>query len=189
VSLCGNLLSYWVPVLCPVVLVNVLLYCLLFSPLLDLQCSRGSVLAFSTQVCGFKPGRSGRIFKGEKIFNTLSFGGEVKSSVPCRRFMACKRSLKWRGSRHFGKITGQHSRPQFHLPPLGSLAPWRTWIHLVAKVATSKCGGKQWQPTPKNLPRMQRTRAIPVAWLSSVLCPDRPKGWIPIDRFDLIRPA
>jgi len=24
-------------------------------------------------------------------------------------------------------------------------------------------GGKQWQSTPKNLPRMQRTRAIPVA--------------------------
>jgi len=38
----------------------------------------------------------------------------------------------------------------------------------------------QWQTTPKNLPRMQRTRAIPVAWLSSGLCPDRPKGWIPI---------
>ena len=27
---------------------------------------------------------------------------------------------------------------------------------------------------------MQRTRAIPVDWLSSGLCPDRPKGWIPI---------
>jgi len=40
--------------------------------------------------------------------------------------------------------------------------------------------GKQWQATPKNLPRMQRTRAIPVAWLNSGLCPDRPKGWIPI---------
>jgi len=37
-------------------------------------------------------------------------------------------------------------------------------------------GGKQWQTTPKNLPRMQRTRAIPVSWLSSGLCPDRPKG-------------
>jgi len=38
----------------------------------------------------------------------------------------------------------------------------------------------QWQTTAKNLPRMQRPRAIPVAWLSSGLCPDRPKGWIPI---------
>ena len=26
-----------------------------------------------------------------------------------------------------------------------------------------KSGGKQWQATPKNFPRMQRTRAIPVA--------------------------
>ena len=47
------------------------------------------------------------------------------------------------------------------------------WEHL-------KSGGKQWQTSPKNLPRMQRTRAIPVAWLSSGLCPDRPKGWISI---------
>ena len=43
-----------------------------------------------------------------------------------------------------------------------------------------KSGGKQWQATPKNFPRMQRTRAIPVAWLKSGLCPDRPKGWIRI---------
>ena len=47
------------------------------------------------------------------------------------------------------------------------------WEHL-------KSGGKQWQATPKNLPRMQHTRAIPVAWLISGLCPDWPKGWIPI---------
>ena len=58
-----------------------------------LRWSRGSVLAFSTQVRGFKPGRSHRIFKGEKILSTPSFGGEVKPSVPCRRFAACKRSL------------------------------------------------------------------------------------------------
>ena len=56
--------------------------------------SRGSVLAFGTQVHGFKPGRSSRIFQGEKIVSTLSFGGEVKPSVPCRRFAACKRSPK-----------------------------------------------------------------------------------------------
>ena len=57
-----------------------------------LRWSRGSVLAFSTQVRGFKPGRSRRVFKGEKILSTPSFGGEVKPSVPCRRFAACKRS-------------------------------------------------------------------------------------------------
>jgi hypothetical protein len=31
-------------------------------------------------------------------------------------------------------------------------------------------GGKQRQPTPKNLPRMQCARAIPVAWLGSGSC-------------------
>jgi len=52
------------------------------------------VLAFSTQVCGLKPGRSRRIFKGEKILSTPSFGGEVKPLVPCRRFTACERTLE-----------------------------------------------------------------------------------------------
>jgi len=92
-----------------------------------LRCSRGSVLSFSTQVCGFKPGRSRRIFRAKKILNTSSFGGEVKPSVPCRRFAACKRSLILRGSQNLGKITTGHlSRPQFHLSLLGSLASLRT---------------------------------------------------------------
>jgi hypothetical protein len=59
----------------------------------QLRRSRGSVLAFGTQVRGFKPGRSRRIFQGEKILSMPSFGGEVKPSVPCRRFTARKRSL------------------------------------------------------------------------------------------------
>jgi hypothetical protein len=46
------------------------------------------------QVSGFKSGRSRRIFKGEKILSTPSFGGGVKLSVPCRRFTACKRTLE-----------------------------------------------------------------------------------------------
>jgi hypothetical protein len=50
-------------------------------------------MAFSTQVRGFKPGRSHWILKGEEILSTPSFEGEVKLSVPCRRFAACKRSL------------------------------------------------------------------------------------------------
>jgi hypothetical protein len=58
-----------------------------------LRWSRGCVLASSTQVRGFNPGRSRRIFQGEKIPSTPSFGGEVKPAVPCRRFAACKRSL------------------------------------------------------------------------------------------------
>ena len=58
-----------------------------------LRWSRGSVLAFGTQVRWFKPGRSRRIFQGEKILSTSSFGREVKTSVPCRSFAACKISL------------------------------------------------------------------------------------------------
>ena len=57
------------------------------------------MLAFSTEVRGFKPG----FLRAKKILSTPSFGGEVKPSVPCRRFAACKRPPKWRGSRHFGK--------------------------------------------------------------------------------------
>ena len=79
------------------------------------------MLAFSTQVREFKPGRSRRIFKGEKIVSTPSFGGEVKLSVPCRRFAACKRSVNGVKVVISAKITGQHSHPQFHLPLLGSL--------------------------------------------------------------------
>ena len=128
-----------------------------------LRWSRGSVLAFGTQVRGFKPGRSRRIFKGEKILGTPSFGGEVKPSVPCRRFAACKRSLNVAWKSTFRQNYRTFLAHKFHLSPLGSLASWRTWGHLVAKVGTSKRGGKQWQTTPKNLPRMQRTRDIPVA--------------------------
>jgi len=97
----------------------------------------------------------------QKILSTPSFGGEVKPSVPCRRFAACKRSLSLCGSRNLGKITGHLSRPQFHLSLLGSLA---------AKVGRSKGGGKQWQTTSKNLPRIQCARAIPVTWLGSGSC-------------------
>ena len=106
----------------------------------------------------------------KKIPSTPSFGGDVKPSVPCRRFAACKRSLNLSGSRNLGKITGHISRPQFHLSLLGSLASLRTYRHVAAKVGTSRGGGKQWQTTPKNLPRMQCARAIPVTWLGSGSC-------------------
>ena len=113
-----------------------------------LRWSRGIVLAFSTKVRGFKPGRSHRIFKGEEILSTPSFGGEVKPSVPCRRFATCKRSLNGVEVVISAKIS-----------------------HVVADVEAPggekrehlKSGGKQWQTTPKNLGKMQRTRAIPVA--------------------------
>ena len=146
-----------------------------------LRWSRGSVLAFSTQVRGFKPGRSRRIFEGEKILSTPSFGGEVKQSVPCRRFAACKRSLNvaWKSSfRQNYRTTFSPTVPTSaagisHVVADVEAPGGEKWEHL-------KSGWKQWQATPKNLPRMQRTRAIPVAWLNSGPCPDRPKGWIPI---------
>jgi hypothetical protein len=58
------------------------------------------ILASGTQVRGFKPGRSRRIFKAKKILSMPSFGGEVKPSVPCRSFVACKRTQNYRGSRN-----------------------------------------------------------------------------------------
>ena len=62
----------------------------IYSVLKRLRWSRGSVLAFGTQVRGFAPGRNRRIFRAIKILSTPSFGGEVKPSVP---FTECKRSV------------------------------------------------------------------------------------------------
>ena len=109
------------------------------------------------------------------MLSTPSFGVEVKPSVPCRRFAACKRSLNLRGSRNLGKITTGHlSRPQFHLSLLGSIASLRTERHVAAKVGTSKGGGKQWQTTPKNLPRMQRAKSHIGSITGLWFLPDRP---------------
>ena len=72
------------------------------------------MLAFGTQVRGFKPGQSRQIFKGQiKIFSTPSFGGEVKPSVPCRRFAACKRSLNVTWKSTFRQMILAHAVPPF----------------------------------------------------------------------------
>ena len=56
--------------------------------------------------------RSRRIFQGEKILSTLSFGREVKPFVSCRLFAACKRTRKCvRGSRSFRSKLPAISRP------------------------------------------------------------------------------
>jgi len=85
--------------------------------------------------------------------------------------VACKRSLELRGSRILDEICGNISHP-WRVPPSAarSLSCRWTWRHLMEKVGTSKGGGEQWQPTPKNLPRMQCARAILVAWLDSGSC-------------------
>jgi hypothetical protein len=97
---------------------------------------------------GSKPGRSCRIFKGEKILSTPSFGGVVKPSVPCRRFAACKRSLSvtWKSAlRQNYRVL--FSPMKFHISLLGSLASRRTWRHLAATVGTSKTRGEQGSTT------------------------------------------
>ena len=82
----------------------------------------GNMLAFGTQVRGFKPGRSRRIFQGEKILREPSFRREVRPFVPCRRFTTCKRSLNvtWK-SQLSVEITGHFSPKYFLLSLLGSL--------------------------------------------------------------------
>jgi hypothetical protein len=52
----------------------------------------GGLVASGTQVRGFKPGRSRWIFTGVKHLSIPSSGGEVKESVPCLSFAACKRT-------------------------------------------------------------------------------------------------
>jgi len=87
-----------------------------------LRWSRGSVLAFGTQVREFASGRSRRVFRAKKILSTPSFGGEVKPLDPCRSFTACKRSLNVTWNSAFRQTLPEISLPQFHLPPLGALA-------------------------------------------------------------------
>ena len=70
------------------------IFCHFVFTILRLRWSGGSVLAFVTQVRGFKPGPKPSDFSGEKILSAPSFGGEVKPSVPCRKITACKRTQK-----------------------------------------------------------------------------------------------
>ena len=83
-------------------------------------------------------------FQGEKILSTPSFGGEVKPSLPCRRFAAYKRSLNLRGSWNLGKITGQfiaHSS-SFRCQNLSRCRRtgtwWRKWERLNAGDSNGK---------------------------------------------------
>ena len=53
---------------------------------------------------GSNPAEVVGFFRAKKILSTPSSGGELKPSVPCRRFAACKRSLNLRGSPNLCKI-------------------------------------------------------------------------------------
>jgi hypothetical protein len=66
-----------------------------------------------------------------------SFGGEVKPSVSCRRFAACKRSLQMACYSPFvGKITGHFSPTVSRFPAIGL---WRRRRRAV-EAETSKTG-------------------------------------------------
>jgi hypothetical protein len=80
--------------------------------------SKGSVLAFGTTVREFKPGRSSRIFQGEKKSSArLTRRGSKSRPVPCHRFAACIRTLKVVLTRSYqAKFTGHFlpSSSTFH---------------------------------------------------------------------------
>ena len=61
---------------------------------------------------GSNPDEAVRFYRAKKILSTPSFGGEVKPSVPCRSFTACKRFLNatWK-SGISGKNSSAISRP------------------------------------------------------------------------------
>ena len=113
---------------------------------------------------GSNPAEAVGFLRDEKILSTPSFGGEVNPSVPCRRFAACKRSLNvaWKSTFR------QNYRTTFSPAiPTSAAGISRVVADVEApggeKWECLKSGAKQWQATPKNLPRMQPTRAITVA--------------------------
>ena len=83
-----------------------------------LRWSRGSVLPLVPKFAGSNPAEAVRFFRAKKILSKPSFGGEVKPSVPCRTFTACKRSLNLRGSRNVGKNYQTHFSPT--VPPFAA---------------------------------------------------------------------
>ena len=112
-------------------------------------------------------------FAGSNTAETVGFLGRKnpqyaflrtgrKAVCPMSWICGMSKIPKFRWKSVFRQNYRKLSRPQFHLSLLGSLASLRTYRHLAAKVGTSKGGGKQWQTTPKNLPRMQCVRTIPV---------------------------
>ena len=117
-----------------------------------------SMLASGTQDRGFDPGRSRRIFRAKKSTACLPWGGsKAVSHVADLCGMSKNPGFTWK-SKSQAKLTGH-----FRLSLIEVSHVACTWRHLEAKVGTSKGGGKQWQPSPKKLPRMQCARAIPVA--------------------------
>ena len=77
------------------------------------------------------PAEAVEFFRAKKILSTPSFGGEVKPSVPCRRFAACKRFLNatWKSG-----ISGK-----IHRPFLAHIVP-----PLATRVSGETTSGESW---------------------------------------------
>ena len=112
------------------------------------------MLAFGTQVREFKPGRSHRIFHGEKILSTPSFGREVKPFFPCRRLRACKRSLNVSWKSGIFRQNSLASSSSFHY--------WgRWWRHQAAQVGTTKDQGLYNKPSAAVHPEALAAATLP----------------------------
>jgi hypothetical protein len=122
----------------------------LISLMQRLRWSRGSVLAFGTQVRGFKPGRNHRIFSGEKILSMPSFGGEVKPSVPCRALRYVKEHKCDVEVVTFGKILG-------HFLPI--VPPSAAGFASVA----SDAGGLLWR-------KLERSKSLVLLQVGGLTC-------------------
>ena len=102
-------------------------YCLLVVRQKRLRWSRGkrAGLWYPSSQVQTRPKPSD--FSGEKILSAPSFGGEVKLSVPCRKFTAYKRTQKWRGSRHFQQNSRQFLAHSSTFRCWGSLTSFQMW--------------------------------------------------------------
>ena len=105
-----------------------------------LRWSRGSVLPSSTQVDGFKPGRSCQDFSGRKN-PQHAFGREVSHGSRVADLRHVKDPWIDVEVAISCKITGQFSPTQFHLSLPGSLTSSWMWGYLAANVGTSKQAG------------------------------------------------
>ena len=107
---------------------------------------------------GFKPGRSRRIFQGEKILSTPSFEREVKPFVPCNRFTACKRFLNvtWKSG-----IFRPNSSAIFR-PSSSSFHYWGLWWRqLAVEVGTTKDQDLYNKPSAAVHPGALAARTLP----------------------------
>ena len=94
---------------------------------------------------GSNPAEAVGFLRGEKVLSTPSFGGEVKPSVPCRRFAACKRSLNvaWKSTfRQNYRTILAHRVPPFATRGLSRCVDVGGG-HMVAEAGTSKLGETQ----------------------------------------------